>query len=368
MPKSRSVPVAAAVLAAACALPAAGASRLTPGQEFIYTGTLEWKQSGGNVPSIVYRAPIKVSALVTAADADQGTTIIVLRDIRPEKRQGQEPLPPYAQVVTERYRPDLTLAPGPPRPPRPLLGDPLVQLTWNRPLPFGFRSPFGSLSDLRVGQSWSTDEHISLALVRSPLVDYRVTGETKVHGRCRVRIEKHARSLPEKNPVEGGSVDLTDYAATFCVDRDTGLLVSDEWRASVFYAIGEQHARIDVRAVVALKETRQLAAREIASRVKQAEAIGRTEQLVFDSGPDADRKQRVAEAKQTMVRFRREYPSGAYAPALTPIEAYLEPEARRLELQGDLAPDFRIKDLAGKEQTVAAYRGKLILLNFFASW
>jgi len=28
----------------------------------------------------------------------------------------------------------------------------------------------------------------------------------------------------------------------------------------------------------------------------------------------------------------------------------------------------RLKDLSGKEQTVAAYRGKLVLLNFFASW
>ena len=33
------------------------------------------------------------------------------------------------------------------------------------------------------------------------------------------------------------------------------------------------------------------------------------------------------------------------------------------------SPDtLRLKDLSGKEQTLAAYRGKLVLLNFFASW
>ena len=30
--------------------------------------------------------------------------------------------------------------------------------------------------------------------------------------------------------------------------------------------------------------------------------------------------------------------------------------------------EFRLTDLEGKEQTLGAYRGKLILLNFFASW
>jgi len=32
------------------------------------------------------------------------------------------------------------------------------------------------------------------------------------------------------------------------------------------------------------------------------------------------------------------------------------------------APDFRIKDLNGKEHTLAEYRGKVLFLNFWATW
>ncbi|MEP6546362.1 MAG: TlpA disulfide reductase family protein [Gammaproteobacteria bacterium] len=35
---------------------------------------------------------------------------------------------------------------------------------------------------------------------------------------------------------------------------------------------------------------------------------------------------------------------------------------------GDMAPDFSRADLAGKPVRLADYRGKLILLNFWASW
>ncbi len=34
----------------------------------------------------------------------------------------------------------------------------------------------------------------------------------------------------------------------------------------------------------------------------------------------------------------------------------------------DLAPDFKLKDLAGKDLNFEAYRGKVILLNFWATW
>jgi hypothetical protein len=119
---------------------------------------------------------------------------------------------------------------------------------------------------------------------------------------------------------------------------------------------------------VALKETRQLSAGELAVRIRQAEAIAQVERAAFGEEPDVDRKKRLQQAQQAIAQFRRDHPANVYASALTPIETYLEPEARRLALQDEPAPAFRLKDLAGKEQTLAAYRGKLILLNFFASW
>lgn len=36
--------------------------------------------------------------------------------------------------------------------------------------------------------------------------------------------------------------------------------------------------------------------------------------------------------------------------------------------QGPLAPDFNLKDLGGKEVTLGQYRGKVVLLDFWATW
>jgi HEAT repeat protein len=41
---------------------------------------------------------------------------------------------------------------------------------------------------------------------------------------------------------------------------------------------------------------------------------------------------------------------------------------RRSRLEGNLAPAIALKNLAGEEQTLGAYRGKIVLLSFFASW
>ena len=35
---------------------------------------------------------------------------------------------------------------------------------------------------------------------------------------------------------------------------------------------------------------------------------------------------------------------------------------------GDVAPDFARADLAGRQVHLADYRGKLVLLNFWATW
>lgn len=35
---------------------------------------------------------------------------------------------------------------------------------------------------------------------------------------------------------------------------------------------------------------------------------------------------------------------------------------------GDKAPNFTLKDLAGKERSLSSYKGKVILIDFWASW
>jgi len=42
--------------------------------------------------------------------------------------------------------------------------------------------------------------------------------------------------------------------------------------------------------------------------------------------------------------------------------------ASRVPTVGMQAEDFRLTDLAGKEQSLSQYRGKIVLLNFWATW
>src|SRR5204863_5314824 len=170
-------------LALAGAMPARAAGTLAAGTELIYSGTLEKKEAQTGMPNVTYRAGETLSVLVARADPEQGYTVLFMRDIRPELPLGQGKPPPYAEVVIERYRPNGTRLPRPPEPPRPLLGDPFVQLIWNRPIPFGW------FDSLKVGESWYTNEGVPLAGVIGPLMNYAVTGQTRLAGRNCVRIE-----------------------------------------------------------------------------------------------------------------------------------------------------------------------------------
>jgi hypothetical protein len=183
-----------------------------------------------------------------------------------------------------------------------------------------------------------------------------------------MKIETTLRETIERDEMGAVAVALKEYAGSLCVEPETGLVVSDQWRASALYTAGEQQARIDLNAAMTLKETRRLSPGTVAARMKEAEVIDRVIMTAFPGEEALDRKQWIEETQRLMARFRREHPNSPYLAALIPIEKYLEPEARRLALQEKPAPAFRLQDLAGKEQTLGQYRGKLILLNFFASW
>ena len=49
--------------------------------------------------------------------------------------------------------------------------------------------------------------------------------------------------------------------------------------------------------------------------------------------------------------------------ASVPTQADLKPESARA-----LAPDFTLRDAAGKELTLSSMKGKVVLLNFWATW
>jgi thiol-disulfide isomerase/thioredoxin len=58
----------------------------------------------------------------------------------------------------------------------------------------------------------------------------------------------------------------------------------------------------------------------------------------------------------------------AFAISLLPLGSEAQLPVIRFVRDPDPAPDFQIKDLDGKELSLAAHKGQVILLNFWASW
>ena len=150
--------------------------------------------------------------------------------------------------------------------------------------------------------------------------------------------------------------------------------------------MGKEEWALESSAAIRLQEPRQLSPAELASRLRQAEAIHNAEETLHRIqnhrapqearlwGSSEDLKA-LDEAARTLADFPRQFPNSPYAPAIGPVAQALNQthgeagkEARLQALKGRPAPEFKLKDLDGKEQTLGAYRGKLILLNFFASW
>jgi peroxiredoxin len=350
--------------------PAGAAVKLTAGQEFLYTGAAEWKVTGESGPAQVLAGDLQLSALVTESDAAKGYAVILMRTFRPKSQEPQG-LPPEAVVGTVRYAADLTVTPAG-SVPGSVINNIVKALT----------VPLAPQAELKAGQEWRRKESLPGLPPNPTEIVYTVTGQTKIGDRTGLKIEKKlAQALPFKQEAGAGpqgsrgTLELTEYGQTICVDPETGLVLSDQVQGQARFTAGAQAVTLSFSASAALQETRQLSQADVIARVKQAALINRVQSTLFSITPGSDYKKALAEASKQSASFKKDHAGSPYAPALARLEQFLgamsaqaERDSRLEGLQGKTAPAFALKDLTGKQQTLAAYRGKIVLLNFFASW
>jgi hypothetical protein len=363
--------LAVMLVTAAGGLPAPAAGKITPGQEFSYSGTAELQVTNpaGKVQTIA--GPVKISALDTEADPAKGYAVILLRSFQPQSAAGQPNLPADIGLTTVRYGADLAPSGAPEAPTGPISA--VLQV---------LRVPLAPRAELKAGDEWRQSEVLPAMPPRPVELIYTVAENTKVGDRSCTRIEKKlAQPLPFKldlgNPQNPGgqTLSLTDYGQTICVDPDTGQVVSQQLHQTAQVTGGPQPVTLSLHAAITWQQTRQLPADELASRVKQAAAIGRVREALSSIRPGADNKKALAAARQEVAAFRQAFPNSPYAPVVArldairgQIQAQIDKEGRLASLKGAPAPSFALKSLAGPEKTLGAYRGKIIVLNFFANW
>jgi cytochrome c biogenesis protein CcmG/thiol:disulfide interchange protein DsbE len=362
MGRARWVWMVAPTLAAACTATAAtmSAVKLSPGQEFLYSGTVESNASVAGRPPSTMRTRVQVSALISGVDPTRGYTVILMQHSKPAAGEELPGLPPNAELTILHYGAELM--------PVPDAGERLYVSLFG-PWIESIKLPFAPRADLKVGQKWREWERFPMMPRPVELeVVYTATERAKLGSRPCLKVEgKLTRPLPVKVDLGGFSYSLTEFGHTLCVTPAGGQVLSHRLHVTQRRTSGT----LDFNVALALQGTRKLSPAELASRVEQAAAI---DQLQF-SRSAADRKKSVAEGMQAIAAFRRDHPGSPYAPALGPIEAALAGRRRAAEaperaqaLKGGPAPEFRLKSLSGEERTLADYRGKIILLNFFASW
>jgi thiol-disulfide isomerase/thioredoxin len=78
-------------------------------------------------------------------------------------------------------------------------------------------------------------------------------------------------------------------------------------------------------------------------------------------------------AKETVAQIKRDFPGTRMATASTEIVAMIDAQAESQKAHDDLAPgskfpDFNEKDISGKPLSIASYKGKVVLVEFWATW
>jgi peroxiredoxin len=336
---------------------------LKPGQEFLYSGTADWKITPSGGAGQALTGPVQLSALVTEADPAKGYAVIMLRrfDAKPE----QPGFPAEAVLGTVRYAADLSATQPP-----VVTSSPITAILQ------GLAAPVTPQAELKAGQEWRRKESLPAMPFKPLEIVSTVVGETKVGERAGLKIEKKlSEALPYKQEVGGGTLELTEYGQTVSVDPETGQVLADRLHGSARFSAGDRQVTLEFGADVSLQSTNQLSETELAARVKQAAAIDRVQRAMFEAPPSAQRAKVLADAANQAAAFKKTYPDSPYAPALARLDELLgqvrtqvERQARTEGLKGSPAPAFALKNLAGKPQTLAAYRGKIVVLNFFASW
>jgi tetratricopeptide (TPR) repeat protein len=296
---------------------------VSPGQEYLYTGRAQWKQSAPGGRSMILTGPVTLSAVVAEANPAGGGTLLLFRRFAP--------LPPASRVLAPRVGFDdgpsldgaeLAIVPfgadlAPTLAPPGRLGSPMAGVLQFLTVPFSLHG------DLKPGREWRKQELLPASWSTPVNMLYTVGGDEKVAGRTGLEIEKRiAQALPVEQPFGGDTLEVTDYAETLCVDPASGLVLSDQLHERLRDVSAATHAGgpgLAVSLSVTLQRSRPLSPTELAARVQQAAALDRLQSALFSSRSEADRAAVLTAAAREIAALRRDHPAGPFEPVLAAL-------------------------------------------------
>jgi hypothetical protein len=321
------------------------------GQEWIYMGTA--KTTPGNE-----RAVQRFTASATVVG--QGTAGL---QVARSRRIEHAPFPPEAEAAWLA-----TAGAGGSRPPGAIPQTSAIRLLDAVSLPIPFHP------DLKPGEEWTTRAPFlgqGPPFPQSLAFRSRVMGEQRLGTRPCLRI---MRELSGPLPLTAWVVPVLAYRELFWVDRRSGALLRYEGSMR----LREGGPLATVTASMELHAVRSLSMDAVRQRREQARMLADAAALLADRS-GAPSEARLTEVQARLRSFSTRYPHTVYAGAATALAQWTsillgqqqqqrKQEENRAALVGKPAPTLTLPDLDGQEHTLGEYRGKLILLNVFASW
>jgi hypothetical protein len=196
---------------------------------------------------------------------------------------------------------------------------------------------------------------------------------TAVREESGVRVTCEPRRLPASCGCEEKETTLEAYRETYLLHPVSGVAREYERSWKTRSASEENPGTEEVKLALHLVETRAMAPGELAVRRSELASIRSLREKIEAPEADLEAAQKQVEA---LVAGLAGSPLLAAASdleqAIDRAKSSREDMAREKAIQERLldkpAPDFASKDLDGKEIRLSELRGKVVLLNFWASW
>jgi len=228
---------------------------------------------------------------------------------------------------------------------------------------------------LKQGARWTEKSGMAPALPAGTPLTARVVGQEKIGSKlCWIVSAKPTAKLPLKQ----GAISLNVCEQKIWAEKSSGdvyritLTIGASRRQGAKKQTLQNTVRLDLKSVgnypAGVAKARQ---REFSA----FQALDQKMRSAFQSRPSEKTiNSLISAAKAHQKKFAR----GAYLGAanlmvssLQEVKKFAAAAAARPSLAGLVgkpAPKFAVKTLAGKSVKLESYRGKVVLLNFFASW